>query len=72
MEIDGDYNNQITINPYTDQPGGQPLNNGVIAWSFGKNGAKGGGPAAAGPAGYTSEGGSVNNFSGSGDIISWQ
>jgi prepilin-type N-terminal cleavage/methylation domain-containing protein len=73
--IDGDYSNQLTINPYTDQPGGQPLNNGVIAWSFGKNGALGGGPAATLPPpspAFTAEGGSANNFSGSGDIISWQ
>jgi prepilin-type N-terminal cleavage/methylation domain-containing protein len=70
VEIDGDYNNQITTNPYTDQPGGQPLNNGVIAWSFGKNGKNGGGPAAAGFS--SSEGGSLNNFFGSGDVISWQ
>ena len=75
VEIDGDYNNQITTNPYTDQPGGQPLNNGVIVWSFGKNGAKGGGPAAALPPpapAFTAEGGTLNNFSGSGDVISWQ
>jgi len=70
VEIDGDYSNQITTNPYTDQPGGQPLNNGVIAWSFGKNGRNGGGPAAAGFS--SSEGGSLNNFFGSGDVISWQ
>ena len=75
VRIDGDYNNQITTNPYTDAPGGQagqPLNNAVIAWSFGKNGRNGGGPAAVGPAGFTSEGGTLNNFFGSGDIISWQ
>jgi prepilin-type N-terminal cleavage/methylation domain-containing protein len=74
VRIDGDYNNQLT-NPYTDPPGGQPLNNGVIAWSFGKNGALGGGPAATLPPpspAFTAEGGSANNFSGSGDIISWQ
>ena len=69
--IDGNYDNQLT-NPYNDWPGGQFLYNGVIGWSFGKNGALGGGPAAVGPAGFTSEGGSANNFSGSGDIISWQ
>jgi len=69
IQIDGDYNNQLAINPYTDQPGGQPLNNGVIVWSFGKNGRLGGGAAAVG---FTSEGGSANNFSGSGDVISWQ
>ena len=69
--IDGNYDNQLA-NPYTDTPGGSPLSNGVIVWSFGKNGALGGGPAAAGPAGFTSEGGSANNFFGSGDVISWQ
>ena len=70
--IDGNYDNQLA-NPYTgDNPGGATLYLGVVAWSFGKNGALGGGPAAAGPAGFTSEGGSATNFSGSGDIISWQ
>jgi hypothetical protein len=68
--IDGNYDNQLA-NPYTgDNPGGATLYLGVIAWSFGKNGALGGGPAAAGFS--SSEGGSVNNFSGSGDVISWQ
>src|SRR4029077_19484358 len=56
--IDGDYDNQLT-NPYADTPppGGATLYLGVIVWSFGKNGRLGGGPAAAGPAGFTSEGG---------------
>jgi prepilin-type N-terminal cleavage/methylation domain-containing protein len=69
--IDGNYDNSLA-NPYADQPGGQFLYNGVIAWCFGKNGALGGGPAAPGPPAFTAEGGSVNNFSGSGDAISWQ
>ena len=72
VRIDGDYDNRLTINPYTDQPGGQPLNNGVIAWSFGKNGALGGGQVAPPPPAFTAEGGSANNFSASGDVISWQ
>jgi len=73
IRIDGDYDNQLA-NPYADTPppGGATLNLGVIVWSFGKNGALGGGPAAVGPAGFTSEGGSANNFFGSGDVISWQ
>ncbi|SRR6266404_1478685 len=69
--IDGDYNNQLA-NPYADAPGGATLYLGVIVWSSGKNGAKGGGPAAAGPPAFTAEGGNLNNFSASGDIISWQ
>jgi prepilin-type N-terminal cleavage/methylation domain-containing protein len=72
VRIDGDYDNQLA-NPYTgDNPGGATLYLGVIVWSFGKNGALGGGPAAPGPPAFTAEGGSVNNFSGSGDVISWQ
>ncbi|HEY2625926.1 MAG TPA: prepilin-type N-terminal cleavage/methylation domain-containing protein [Candidatus Udaeobacter sp.] len=69
--IDGDYDNQLA-NPYADAPppGGTPLYFGVIVWSFGKNGVLGGGPAAAGFS--SSEGGSANKFSGSGDVISWQ
>jgi prepilin-type N-terminal cleavage/methylation domain-containing protein len=70
--IDGNYDNQL-LNPYNgDKPGGTTLYLGVIVWSFGKNGALGGGPAAPGPPAFTAEGGSVNNFSGSGDVISWQ
>jgi prepilin-type N-terminal cleavage/methylation domain-containing protein len=73
--IDVNYNNQIT-NPYTDAPGDAPgqttLYIGVIVWSFGKNGALGGGQAAPPPPAFTAEGGSANNFSGSGDVISWQ
>jgi hypothetical protein len=42
IRIDGDYNNQLA-NPYTDAPGGTPLNIGVITWAFGKNGILGGG-----------------------------
>jgi hypothetical protein len=66
--IDGNYSNQLT-NPYADAPGGTTLNLGVIAWSFGKNGRLGGGAAASG---FTAESGTANNFSGSGDVISWQ
>jgi prepilin-type N-terminal cleavage/methylation domain-containing protein len=70
--IDGTYDNQLA-NPYTgDNPGGTPLYLGVIVWSFGKNGALGGGPAAPGPPAFTAEGGSANSFFGSGDVISWQ
>jgi prepilin-type N-terminal cleavage/methylation domain-containing protein len=67
--IDGNYDNSLA-NPYADAPGGATLYNGVIVWSFGKNGVLGGGPAAVGFS--SSEGGSANNFSGSGDVISWQ
>jgi prepilin-type N-terminal cleavage/methylation domain-containing protein len=43
VAIDGDYNNDINPNPYTPDTGAGPLqlNIGVIAWSFGKDGAQG-------------------------------
>ena len=66
--IDGSYDNQLP-NPYTDAPGGTPLYLGVIVWSFGKNGRLGGGAPAAG---FTTENGTVNNFTNSSDVISWQ
>ena len=66
--IDGSYDNQLT-NPYTDAPSGTTLYLGVIVWSFGKNGRLGGGAPAAG---FTTENGTVNNFTNSSDIISWQ
>jgi type II secretory pathway pseudopilin PulG len=69
--IDVNYNNQLT-NPYTDAvpPGGATLYLGVIVYSFGKNGALGGGPAA--PGFSAAEPGTAGNFSASGDVISWQ
>jgi prepilin-type N-terminal cleavage/methylation domain-containing protein len=70
--IDGGYDNQLA-NPYADAPGGTTLYLGVIVWSFGKNGALGGGPAAPGPPAFTAEiGGTPGSFTGSGDVISWQ
>ncbi len=68
VEIDGDYNNQITTNPYADPsppgpPGGSPLSIGVIAWSLGTDGCLG----------TKQPGGACNNiFSNSDDVISWQ
>ena len=56
VEIDGNYDNQITTNPYTLNTGAGPgtLNIGVIAWSRGKDGAQG------------------TDFNASDDVISWQ
>jgi prepilin-type N-terminal cleavage/methylation domain-containing protein len=56
VEIDGDYNNQITTNPYTADTGAGPtaLTIGVIAWSLGKDATQG------------------TNFNASDDVISWQ
>ena len=41
VRIDADYNNQVA-NPYTQNAGTTPIQLGVIAWSLGKNGPKGG------------------------------
>jgi prepilin-type N-terminal cleavage/methylation domain-containing protein len=56
VEIDGNYDNQITTNPYTADTGAGPgtLNIGVIAWSLGKDVTQG------------------TNFNASDDVISWQ
>jgi prepilin-type N-terminal cleavage/methylation domain-containing protein len=59
VEIDGNYDNQFTTNPYPDAPGTSPLYSGVIGWSYGKDQTKG-----------TRGGG--QNFTGSDDVISWQ
>src|SRR5437762_820508 len=64
VEIDGDYNNQITTNPYgASGPGSQPLTIGVIAWSLGSDGVLG-----------TKTGTCTgnNSFTNSDDVISWQ
>ena len=71
IRIDADYNNQVP-NPYsgTGGAGPDPIRQGVIAWSLGKNGVLGGGPAAS--AAFDKESGTVNNYTSSGDVISWQ
>ena len=71
IAIDGTYDNQIA-NPYggTGGAGSDPIRQGVIAWSLGKNGALGGGPAASST--FNKEPGTLNTYPGSGDVISWQ
>jgi len=58
IRMDADYDNQITPNPYgpNNGAGPEPIRQGVIAWSLGKDltlGASG-------------------KFTGSDDVISWQ
>ena len=65
VEIDGDYNNQITTNPYgpTGGAGPQPLTIGVVAWSRGLDGVLG----------TKTTGCTGNNiYTNSDDVISWQ
>lgn len=69
VRIDASYGNYIK-NPYGDAPGGDPIATGVVSWALGRNGALGGGSAAAG--GFTSEPGTQNNYNQSGDVDSWQ
>jgi prepilin-type N-terminal cleavage/methylation domain-containing protein len=64
VEIDGNYDNQITTNPYgVNGPGSQPLTIGVIAWSLGSDGV-------AGTKTGTCTGDNV--YTNSDDVISWQ
>jgi prepilin-type N-terminal cleavage/methylation domain-containing protein len=61
----GDYDNQITTNPYGNNNGAgpQPLTIGVIAWSLGSNGVLG----------TKTTGCTGNNiYTNSDDVISWQ
>ncbi|MEY2528127.1 MAG: ral secretion pathway protein [Verrucomicrobiota bacterium] len=71
VAIDGNYDNQLA-NPYgpTGGAGSDPLRQGVIAWSLGRNGVLGGGPPATSV--FTKEPGTANNYTSSGDITSWQ
>jgi prepilin-type N-terminal cleavage/methylation domain-containing protein len=72
VTIDGNYDNQIA-NPYSDSDGSAgaaQLRSGVIAYSFGKNGALGGGTAASSK--YAPESGTVGKYKHSSDVISWQ
>ena len=64
VEIDGNYNNQITTNPYSDPsppgpPGGSPLSVGVIGWSLGADQVRG-------------SNSNPNVYTNSDDVISWQ
>jgi prepilin-type N-terminal cleavage/methylation domain-containing protein len=65
VEIDGNYDNQITTNPYGNNNGAgpQPLTIGVIAWSLGLDGVLG-----------TKTTGCTGNdiYTHSDDVISWQ
>ena len=71
IAVDGNYDNQL--NSPTPLPGFYsdvgPLQLGVIAWSFGKNGQLGGGPAA--NSAFSNEPGTPGAFLGSGDVHSW-
>jgi prepilin-type N-terminal cleavage/methylation domain-containing protein len=71
FQIDADYNNEVA-NPYGANKGAGPaqIRQGVIAWSLGKNGALGGGNAT-NPA-FGNESGTADQYTGSGDVISWQ
>jgi prepilin-type N-terminal cleavage/methylation domain-containing protein len=71
IAIDADYDNQIA-NPYgTNGAGADPIRQGVIAWSLGKNGVLGGG-LATDRTKFRDEPGSAGVFTNSGDVISWQ
>ncbi|MBA3830342.1 MAG: prepilin-type cleavage/methylation domain-containing protein [Chthoniobacterales bacterium] len=59
VRIDADYNNQVA-NPYSQDAGAAPLQLGVIAWSFGKDGS-----SSATPSGK-------NTGTADDDVISWQ
>jgi len=58
IAIDGDYDNQLAQNPYTNGAGATPLRQTVVAWSLGKDKQLG------------TTGNSI--FTGSDDVISWQ
>lgn len=65
VEIDGNYDNQISTNPYGNNNGAgpQPLTTGVIAWSVGIDGVLG----------TKTTGCTGNNaYTNSDDVISWQ
>ena len=74
VAIDTTYDNQIgTANPYSDTDGSageSPVRQGVIAYSFGKNGAVGGGAKL--NTSFVDELGTAGSFKASSDILSWQ
>lgn len=72
VAIDADYSGFVD-NPYggSGGAGADPIRQGVIAWSLGKNGVLGGG-AATDKTKFGDEPGSAGAFTNSGDVISWQ
>lgn len=62
IQIDGNYNKQIDLNPYSSNAGSNPLPAGVIAWSFGKDGQSQ----------STSTPSDKNTGTNKDDVISWQ
>jgi prepilin-type N-terminal cleavage/methylation domain-containing protein len=83
VALDGNYNGVVTAPAYTDLTtnyttasdgsGDKGVATGVIVWSYGRNGMLGGdGAGATIPSGFTKEGGTANQLSGSGDVVSWQ
>ncbi len=74
VACDTTYDNALgTANPYTDSDfsaGPSPLQVGAIAYSYGRNGALGGGAAVS--SAFSSESGTAGKFKGSSDILSWQ
>jgi prepilin-type N-terminal cleavage/methylation domain-containing protein len=69
--IDTNYDNTLT-NPYSDVDGSAgttPIRQGAIGYSFGKNGALGGGPKLNNS--FGDESGTAGKFKGSSDILSW-
>ena len=71
IRLDDNYDN-VLPNPYTPNKGAGPadLNGTAIGWSLGKNGALGGGAPAS--SSFGKEPGSPNEYTSSGDVISWQ
>ena len=65
MRIDSDYDNQLR-NPYATNAGFDPMNAGVIAWSFGKD------RASTSNINGTTTGGDKNAGKSADDLISWQ
>jgi prepilin-type N-terminal cleavage/methylation domain-containing protein len=71
IQLDTNYDNTLT-NPYLDVDGSAgttPIRQGAIGYSFGKNGALGGGPKLNNS--FGDESGTAGKFKGSSDILSW-
>lgn len=64
--VNSSYSKILPV-PYSDLPA--PVNNGVIVWAFGRNGALGGGQAVS--SNFSFESGSSGVFTGAGDVKSW-
>ncbi|HVF72721.1 MAG TPA: prepilin-type N-terminal cleavage/methylation domain-containing protein [Chthoniobacterales bacterium] len=71
VRMDANYDNEVDNPYYPDTTAGpEKIRQGVLGWSLGKNGVRGGGSTT--DPSFGKEPGAADKYQGSGDVISWQ